>query len=206
MRYEAPGATFTSSVVAATGLTGTIGVRIIGDGATVTPRTTSDITEYPTGSGVYTAELTAPDDVGEYQILWDDGTVSQRHISVQDLVVTVGARVTVGRSGGAYATTAELALLLRVNESDREDALQRVLDAAADEIDAELGLTTPYVDAPALVAQVNLERAVEHWKQQQSPFGLIGLPGEGVPAFASSDSWNRHAQKLAPLKETWGVA
>lgn len=207
MRYEAPGATFTSTIVAETGLTGTIGVRIIGDGATVTARTTSGIAEYPVGSGVYTAELEAPEDVGEYQILWDDGTVSQKHISVQNLVVTVGARVTVGRTGGAYATTTELALLLRINESDRHDALQRVLDAAADEIDAELGLTTPYVDAPALVAQVNLERAVEHWKQQQSPFGLIGLPGEGTPAaFASTDSWNRHASKLAPLKEAWGVA
>ena len=33
---------------------------------------------------------------------------------------------------------------------------------------------TPY---PPLVVQVNLERAVEHWQQQEAAFGIIGLGG-----------------------------
>lgn len=79
-----------------------------------------------------------------------------------------------------------------------------VLDAAAAEIDAECGTTfgTPY---PALAVEVNLERAVEHWNQQESPFGVIGL-GEALPVMSARDSWDRHAFKLAPLKQTWGLA
>jgi hypothetical protein len=51
-----------------------------------------------------------------------------------------------------------------------------------------------------------LERAVEHWRQQESPFGLIAL-GVDIPAERSAtDSWNRHAAKLAPLKQQWGLA
>lgn len=206
MIYTSPGEPFSSVVSSATGLTGTIGVTVIADGATVTPRTTSGIVEYPAGSGIYQLTGTAPDDAGTYTIVWDDGAVTPGRLSVQELIVTTAARVTTPRTGGAYATLTELKLILRITDTERDDDLQRVLDAAADEIDAELGLTEPYTDAPAIAAQVNLERAVEHWKQQQSPFGLIGLQGEGGAAFASSDSWNRHAQKLAPLKETWGFA
>jgi hypothetical protein len=106
-----------------------------------------------------------------------------------------------------YATVEELAQLLRVDADDRRAALQRVLVAAAGEIDAEIGRTTDLDGfGLALVGEVNLERAVEHWRQSQSPFGLIGLVGETTPAFASSDSWNRHAHKLAVLKQSWGVA
>jgi hypothetical protein len=105
-----------------------------------------------------------------------------------------------------YATVEELALLLRVRVSDRRDALQRVLDGAALEIDQELGRSEPYTSPPALVVEVNLERAVEHWQQMQSPFGILGLGGDSGPAFVSRDSWDRHAHKLAPLKETFGLA
>jgi hypothetical protein len=59
--------------------------------------------------------------------------------------------------------------------------------------------------AGALVTEVNLERAVEHWQQQESPFGVIGL-GESVPTVTAKDTWDRHANKLAPLKRTWGLA
>ncbi len=105
-----------------------------------------------------------------------------------------------------YASVEELAALLRVRVADRADALQRVLESAAFEIDAELGRAEPFSPPPALVVEVNLERAVEHWQQQQSPFGLIGLGTDITPAFSARDSWDRHAHKLAPLKETWGFA
>lgn len=117
-----------------------------------------------------------------------------------------------------YATVDELARLLSpqnatVFAANKRVQLQRVLDAAAAEIDSELGptdidgTTVPYTgDAPALVIEVNLERAVEHWQQMQSPFGLTAITGESAPAFIVSNTWERHAQKLAPLKGSWGIA
>jgi hypothetical protein len=109
----------------------------------------------------------------------------------------------------AYATPTELARILKINtpSADQTTAMERVLTSAALEIDAELGragrFSEPY---PSLVVQVNLERAVEHWRQQESPFGLLGLGSEMGPSFASADSWKRHAQKLSPLKDSWGFA
>jgi hypothetical protein len=105
----------------------------------------------------------------------------------------------------AYATVEELAGILRVSTTGREDALRRVLEAAAAEIDAELGLAEPYGAAPPLVTEVNLERAVEHWQQQQSPFAVLGLGGDFGPITVARDTWDRHAHKLAPLKESWGI-
>jgi hypothetical protein len=107
----------------------------------------------------------------------------------------------------AYAEVSELAAILRVDETAREEALTRVLESAATEIDAELGRSEAFEDPPPdLVVEVNIERAVEHWRQMESPFGLIGIGIETGAAFASADSWSRHAQKLAPLKESWGLA
>lgn len=110
-----------------------------------------------------------------------------------------------------YADVAELARLLRVSASDRHDSLMRVLKSAAIEIDSEIGtadingVATPYSNPPAVVREVNLERAVEHWQQMQSPFGLVGLGDVGA-VYTARDSWDRHAHKLAVLKGGWGIA
>lgn len=107
----------------------------------------------------------------------------------------------------AYAPVDELFRVLKIRAPSvaQTTAGQRVLDTAALEIDSELGLTAPYADPPALVVEVNLERAVEHWSQQESPFGIIGL-GEATQIYTARDSWDRHALKLAPLKMSWGCA
>jgi hypothetical protein len=108
-----------------------------------------------------------------------------------------------------YATVEELARILKIRapSADQEAAMLRVLTAAAFEIDSELDRTgsfgSPY---PDLVVEVNLERAVEHWRQQESPFGLIGLGAELPAERTARDSWERHAHKLAPLKQQWGLA
>lgn len=106
----------------------------------------------------------------------------------------------------AYAGTEELARVLHINAPSGAagTAMQIALEAAYDEINSEIGTVygTPY---PALVVQVNVERAVEHWQQSQSPFGILGL-GSDIPMRASTDSWDRHARKLAPLKVSWGIA
>jgi len=111
----------------------------------------------------------------------------------------------------AYADTDELQRLLRLSSPtpEQQEALQRVLDAAAEEIDWELGYTAASpapTPTPTLVVEVNLERAVEHWQQGQSPFGIVGIGADTVPVVAARDSWYRHARKLAPLKTSYGVA
>ena len=111
----------------------------------------------------------------------------------------------------AYATVAELQSVLQLDTptAGQTTAMQRVLDAAAAEIDWELGYTveTPApVPPPPLVVGVNLERAVEHWRQQKSPFGVIGVGAESEPIVTARNSWYRHHLKLAPLRTHEGVA
>jgi hypothetical protein len=111
-----------------------------------------------------------------------------------------------------YASVAELALLLRVNATSRHNSLMRVLKTAAQEIDDEVGATdingytTPYSNPPPLARQVNLERAVEHWQQEQSPFGIIGLGEVAGATHTPRDSWDRHAHKLAGLRAVFPIA
>lgn len=110
-----------------------------------------------------------------------------------------------------YATVNELARILKIRAPSAEQtvAMTRVLVTAAGEIDAEIDRED---DDPisgwelSLAAQVNLERAVEHWRQQESPFGIIGLGGDLGATPTARDSWARHALKLAPLKRQWGFA
>lgn len=108
-----------------------------------------------------------------------------------------------------YTSTEELARLLKVDATTYDEQLTEVLNAAAGEIDSELGRDED--DALeedwqlALAAQVQLERAMEHWKQRQVSFGILGLDAEG-PVRLARDTWERHAHKLAPLKHSWGVA
>ncbi len=121
----------------------------------------------------------------------------------------------------AYAGTEDLARVLNLRQPTgaQGTAFARVLDAAAFEINSEvfgdgtIVFGTPY---PDLAVEVNLERAVEHWKQAESPFGILGLGADSIPVATARDSWERHAQKLAPLKgvlasdgeshDSWGVA
>lgn len=111
-----------------------------------------------------------------------------------------------------YATVEELANLVRVRSADRHVSLLRVLASAAQEIDSEIGTVDingtelPYGAPPAIVSEVNLERAVEHWNQMQNPFGVIGLGDMGAATYTARDSWDRHAHKLVVLKKDWGMA
>jgi hypothetical protein len=109
----------------------------------------------------------------------------------------------------AYATADELARILQLGSPSAAQlvALDRVLEAAAAEIDSYLQLAVPYTAPyPDLVVEVNLERAVDHWKAEQSPFGVIDLGGGSGGSHTSRNSWRRHANTLLPLKEAFGVA
>jgi hypothetical protein len=138
-----------------------------------------------------------------YRILFADasGDISQPTTPIQNLASLAVPDVL------AYATTNELARILKIRTPTAEQniAMQRVLDAAALEIDAELGRVSPYDDPPALVVEVNLNRAVELWHQEPIGFNVVGLDSE-APVRLGSNSWIRYANQLAPLKETWGLA
>ena len=105
-----------------------------------------------------------------------------------------------------YATAAELATILQVNPTSNADALDRVLIAAAGEINSELGRSDLSGWELQLAAQVNLARAEELWKQMKAPWGVIGLDSEIGATHIARDTFARHAQALAPLKREWGIA
>jgi hypothetical protein len=122
---------------------------------------------------------------------------------------TAPAEPTPGPPVTAYAAVDELARILQLTNPSvaQEVALQRVLDAAALEIDEYLARTAPFTAPyPALVISVNLDRAADLWKSEQSPYGIVNLGGETAPAYPSRNSFRRHANKLLPLKEAFGVA
>jgi hypothetical protein len=138
-----------------------------------------------------------------YQILFEDGggNVSLPTTPIQNAVA----------AGDPYASVIELARILKIRAPTEEQtvAMIRVLTTAAGEIDAEVDrLATDPLGGweLSLVAEVNLERAVEHWQQMESPFGIIGLGAEFGATHTARDSWERHAHKLAPLKGQWGLA
>jgi len=112
----------------------------------------------------------------------------------------------------AYATVCELQVNLGIeNPTPVQTAgMQRCLDEAAAEIDWELGFDPTDNPAPSpphpLMVGVNLDRAVEHWRQAKSPFGLIGIGVDTVPIIAGRDSWYRHHLKLKPLRMLQGIA
>lgn len=205
--YVNPSTSFEAVAKFPTGLTGSIGVRIIDNvGATTVARTTAGISEYPAGSGVYQITLTAPDTRGQYTIVWDDGT----HYAVDDLVVTSSITGTV--SGDTYATTDELFRILKIRNptADQTAAGDRVMIAAAGEINAEIDLAegVDLTDAQlALAAQVNLDRAADLWRHTETIPGVTGLLGDSeITGLPGRYSWTRYAERLAPLKDQWGLA
>lgn len=196
------------------------------------PWTTVRIQEAATESGTYTllesivlspldADPTAPmlrsftTELGTapeywYRILFGDasGDTSQPTAPVQN---STGATIPAVQ---AYGTIAELARRLKITTPTlaQQEAMQLALDSAAEEIDWELDGTPSWTPPPStppyppLVVEVNYERAVEHWQQGQSPFGIIGMGGDVIPVVAARDSWYRHRLKLLPLKGSFGIA
>jgi len=87
----APSATFEATCSGfASGLTGTIGVRILDNaGVTTTARVTAGIAEYPANSGIYYVSMIAPATPGQYTIAWDNGTQTAGNFAVESLNVRV---------------------------------------------------------------------------------------------------------------------
>lgn len=112
----------------------------------------------------------------------------------------------------AYASLDELFRILKIrNPSDEQRAAgARVLTAAAGEINAEIDLATDVELEDwqrRLAAQVNLDRAADLWRHTESIPGVTGLLGDEAMQFPPGRySWERYAQRLAPLKNQWGIA
>lgn len=111
----------------------------------------------------------------------------------------------------AYASVDELARVLKItNPSEAQrDAMERVLSAAAGEINAEIDLDDESHLSGwelQLAGQVNIQRASELWFLQEVPLGLAGIGSEFGTAHLARNSWEKYAYTLAPLKRQWGVA
>lgn len=206
----APSTAFEATLEAAiTGLVGTIQLGIIdNEGNYTQPLDDADIIETPAGSGFYVAQRTSPDTGGQYTLLWSlDGTTDPDQIATEELVVGFTA-LSPTIDGPAYATVEQLAAKLKVNAVTHEADLTRVLLASKIEIDTEIGYSLTEdntADEVALATSVNLARAQDWWLLEGLPVGVIGLGGE-TPMFTPRDSWARHANNLAPLKNEWGLA
>lgn len=87
----------------------------------------------------------------------------------------------------------------------------RVLTVAQVEIDKEIdraddaaALTSDELD---LLEQVNLDRGADLWRHTESLPGVTGLLGDETSAVLPGRySWNRYAERLAPLKNQWGIS
>lgn len=191
-----------------TGLAGTIRVKLIDNiGGTPIASSAASITERYFGG--YVAVRTAPAAEGQYTLVWDDGT-DDGILGVDDLVVTSNAPSD-PPTGDTYADATELARILKIRNPSAEQtaAMERVLLTATGEIDSEIDL--PEGSDPlsgwklALAAEVCLERAIEHWGDEEHGFGVLGL-GDTGPIYTARNSWERHANKLVPAKAQWGLA
>jgi len=112
----------------------------------------------------------------------------------------------------AYASVSELQRVLgKQNLTAAEtDAANRVLEAAASEIDWELAydpVLNPAPDPPhPIVVDVNINRAAELWAFYSTRAGMFPL-GPDVPMqVPPRDTWERHRLRLRPLWVQFGVA
>lgn len=140
MITAAPSSTFEATASGfATGLTGTIGVRILDNaGATTTARVTAGIAEYPASSGVYYVSLTAPSTAGQYTLLWDNGSTTPGNIATEDLVVTYTI-TSATAAANEYVTVSELKNTLAITSSTYDADLAIVVNTASRTLDAITG-------------------------------------------------------------------
>lgn len=148
----------------------------------------------------FTTELGTADELWYRVIFADaDGDTSEASEAVQNVA-----------SSTPYATIDELFRILKITSptAAQTAAGERVLLASAGEIDAEVDLAS---DADplagwqlALAEEVNLERAVELWRE--TPFGIVGIDSDIGGTHTARNTWERYAHKLAPLKSQWGLS
>ena len=190
------------------GVTGaTLGVRLDDNQGNTSVARTTGFVESPAGSGIYYLdEFTFPDTAGDYVLIFnDDGTTyAPDHVSTRAVTVTSSAPDG-DYDGTTYATVEELypILNIRTPTATQTTKAERVLLAAAGEINRELDLDEDQAldgFGVALAAQVNLLRAAELWKEEETQFGIFNISENFGTTFIGADTWRKHAIKLSTLK------
>lgn len=112
----------------------------------------------------------------------------------------------------AYVDVSELQRVLGIASPTAAelDAMNRVLEDAAADIDWDLGYTAESPapsPPPAVVVDVNLDRAAELWAfQTRATAGIIVLPGvDAVPLFPPRDTWYRHHLRLTKVRTEFAI-
>ena len=108
----------------------------------------------------------------------------------------------------AYVEATELARVLKIRtpSTDQTNAMERCLDAATVEIDAEIDLPADVVldsGQTAVAEQVCLQRAAELWALQEVPLGFVGIGSDFGASRLAADSFRKYAITLSPLKQGW---
>lgn len=110
-----------------------------------------------------------------------------------------------------YASWYELARILKIRTPSDEQivAMDRVLAAAAGEINDEIDFTTLGLLDPRhrrLCQEINLQRGAELWKMEELQVGFIGVGSEFGPSHTARNTWDKYAYMLANVKQQWGFA
>jgi hypothetical protein len=108
----------------------------------------------------------------------------------------------------AYATADQLSPLIQIarrRRRSRQQAMNRVLLAAAGEINSEIGRTSLAGWELALARRSTSSARLSIGSRRRRRSGSSGWV-TGCRVTPPRDSWDRHAHKLAPLKRSWGVA
>ena len=151
--------------------------------------------------------FTFPDEAGDYVLIFnDDGTTyDAAHVSTRAVTVTSSAPDG-DFDGTTFATADELYPILNIRGTPSATQVakaDRVLTAAAGEIVREIDLSDDQeLDGygVALCAQVNLLRAAELWKEEETQFGIFNISENFGTTFIARDTWQKHAIKLSTLK------
>lgn len=131
-----------------TGLTGTVGVAIHDSSNNVIlARTTSGITEDPTGSGAYNSLFSAIATTGYYRIIWDTGG-SNPVYAIEDLVIAGTTPEGVVVTGSARSSMGQLIARAR----------QKIGDAQA-----------------TIFTDVEIQTCLDMWKHYEHRRGFYGL-------------------------------
>jgi hypothetical protein len=115
-------------------------------------------------------------------------------------------------SAAPYSTVDELFRILKVRtpSAAQTSAANRCLLAATGEINSEIDLADGVVLSQdwqqALLASVCVDRAADLWRHTESIPGVGTILDDGVISSPGRYSWERYAQRLAPLKDQWGIA
>jgi hypothetical protein len=111
----------------------------------------------------------------------------------------------------AFATTDELFRILKIRtpSADQTTAATETLLTAAGEIYAEIDLadTDTLADWETdLCKRVNLDRAADLWRHTESVPGVGTILDADMTIAPGRYSWQRYAERLAPVKRQWGLA